>query len=174
MTRTGRSATLSAHIPEPYAEVHPDTAALHDLEHGALVRVLSEHGAMTVRAHVSSHQAPGAVFVPMHWTAALSSDGRVNAAVHGRVDPISAQPDFKATPVRIEPFEVAWYGFVITRRDLDLRHFAYWVRVQGDGVSRYEIAGSQTPDDFAVWARSFLCDDRAGSEWIEYLDAKQG
>jgi len=174
MTRTGRSATLSGHIAEPCGEIHPDTAAAFGIIHGGLMRVESALGAAIVRAQLTTHQRPRSVFVPMHWTSALSGQGRINAAVHARLDPCSRQPDLKATPVRVVPVEVAWQGFALSRRELPVAGMPYWVRVQADGYLRYELAGDDVLVDCPQWARRLLCDDGADSEWVEYLDERRG
>jgi len=174
MTRTGRSASLSGHIVEPCGELHPETAAAFNIVDGELMRIESALGAVVVRAQLTTHQPPRSVFVPMHWTGVLSSQGRVNAAVHAQLDPCSKQPDLKATPVRVAPIQVAWQGFALSRRELPVTSFPYWVRVQGDGYTRYELAGHDVLPDCAVWARQLLCDDHPDSEWVEYLDERRG
>jgi assimilatory nitrate reductase catalytic subunit len=50
MTRTGRSPRLGQHIPEPFAELHPDDAAVRGIGPADLVAVESPHGQAIVRA----------------------------------------------------------------------------------------------------------------------------
>ena len=47
---------------------------------------------------------------------ANASDARVGAVVNPVVDPVSGEPEFKHTPVRIEQFRVHWHAFVLTAR----------------------------------------------------------
>ena len=77
MTRTGKSARLSSHFAEPFAEIHPLDAAELGIGDATLVRLTNDHGAIIVRALLTDRQARGNVFVPMHWTGQFASKARV-------------------------------------------------------------------------------------------------
>lgn len=139
MTRTGKTARLFRHISEPFLSVHPDDAA--GLADGGLAIVESAWGRGVLRVRLDECMRRGAVFAPMHWTARFCAAGRVNGAVNPAVDPVSGQPEFKHTPVRIGPAMMGWHGFVLARRRLETR--AAWAAViplEG-GVWRHELAG---------------------------------
>jgi assimilatory nitrate reductase catalytic subunit len=118
--------------------------------------------------------ARGSVFMPIHWSGQTASDARVGAVVNPAVDPVSGEPEFKHTPVRIEPFGVAWFGFILSRGELALREAANWTRIQGREFVRYELAGrlpfSRSPD----WARALLQVDDEDADWIEVEDKSGG
>lgn len=173
MTRTGKSPRLSEHSPEPYAEIHPADARDFAIADGALVRVFSRWGEVIVRAKLSSQQQQGSVFVPMHWNDQFASNGGVDQVVNPAVDPLSGQPEFKHTPVRIMPYTPGWHGFILSRRFLQLQDISYWVRARGAGYYRYEIAGDQSPQDWPGWSRDLLCASDDDINWIEYLDASR-
>ena len=59
MTRTGLSPRLTAHLSEPFAEIHPDDAASMGLVQGALARVSTKYGAAVVRVLVNRGQQRG-------------------------------------------------------------------------------------------------------------------
>ena len=170
MTRTGKSPRLSGHIVEPYAELHPDDAARYHIEDHTLVRLRSAWGTIVVRARVADTQQRGSVFVPMHWNLQFSSVPSVDCLVSPATDPVSGQPEFKHTPVAIEPCRIAWYGFTLSRRRLELNNAAYWSCAKGQGMWRYEIAGEQAPEDWARCARSLLCSQEDDVDWLEYFD----
>ena len=108
-------------------------------------RALQRAGARWWRACVHGGGiARGQVFVPIHWNGANASDARVGAVVNPVVDPVSGEPEFKHTPVRIEQFRVHWYAFVLSRTPLTLDGVAHWTRVQGEQFLRYELAGPQS------------------------------
>jgi len=171
MTRTGKSPRLAGHAAEPFVDLHPHDALLAGVREGELARISSRWGAMVARVAHGGGIARGAAFVPIHWNGQTASDARVGALVNPAVDPVSGEPEFKHTPVRIEPFGVAWYGFIMSRRDLGLEEVAHWTRVRGSGFVRYELAGRApvTPD----MARALL---GAGedADWIEYQDQSAG
>ena len=170
LTRTGKSPRLSAHRIEPYAEIHPQDAVRNQIQDGGLVRLTTRFSTAVVRARVSAGQRAGSVFVPMHWSSRFSSLASVGLLVNPDVDPISGQPEFKHTPVRIAAERARWYGFVLTRRRLQLRRASYWACARGTGLWRYEIAGNEAPDDWAGAAREVLCASDQGVEWVEFFD----
>ncbi len=173
MTRTGKSARLSGHIVEPFAELHPDDAAAAAIDDGDLVEVASRRGAIVVRARLHEGQRRGSVFVPMHWNDQFAACAAVDTLTAAVTDPVSGQPEFKHTPVRIAPWPASWYGFLISRRRLPMVTTGYWALSRGKGVWRYELAGQELPDDWARCARELLCQHAEKVEWIEYHDKGQ-
>ncbi len=128
MTRTGMSPRLALHVAEPFVEIHPADAAALGLEQGTLARIETAHGAAVLRVMTSTNQQRGSLFVPIHWSGWNSSQARVCAAVQPITDPVSGQPEAKATPARIVPLPMRHYGFVLARRPLDASRMAYWAR----------------------------------------------
>lgn len=172
MTRTGKSARLSEHSPEPYVAIHPFDLAACGLQDNGLARLFSRWGEVLVRVHKDDGQCRGSVFVPMHWNDKYASQARIDSVVNPVVDPISGQPESKQTPVRVIPYPVAWQGFILSRRKLDLDNIEYWVRARGAGYYRYEIAGSDTDPDWPEQARALLCHNDDDINWVEYHDAR--
>lgn len=170
MTRTGKSARLSGHIYEPFAEIHPQDAQARNIEHGSLVSVSSQWGRVIVRARVTESQHPGQVFVPMHWNDQFASKSYVDALVNPALDPVSGQPEFKHTPINIAPYAASWHGFLLSRREPDLKDIAYWSKAKGYGYWRYEIAGKESPQDWTAAARLMLCSKETDVDWVEYFD----
>jgi assimilatory nitrate reductase catalytic subunit len=176
LTRTGKSPRLSAHVGEPYAELHPVDALAHNIEPDSLVRLFSRWGEVIVRARISPEQQPGSVFVPMHWCNPYASRGRIDAVVNPVTDPLSGQPELKHTPVRIQLYRPAWQGFILSRDPLGLENqtaLSYRISIRGQGFWRYELAGETVPPDWAAWAR-WLWPVEQGGEWIDYLDRAAG
>ncbi len=171
MTRTGLAARLMSHVSEPFVQVHPVDAAANGLTQGALAELTSRWGRMLARVQVDADQRPGSVFVPMHWSDALARQGRADALVNPALDPVSGQPEFKHTPVRVNPLRAHWYGFALTRTRLDLPEAEYQVAVRADGHWRTELAGSNEIADWAAHARQLL---GADGEWLDFADSARG
>lgn len=129
MTRTGRSVRLARHVAEPLLSIHPDDAARYGLTDGGFARMESAHGAATLRVQHDAGLPTGSVFAPFHWTNATSAFARVDALVHPVTDPISGQPEAKATPVRVRPIEMVSEGFLLTRTRLDLPPWLQHTRI---------------------------------------------
>jgi assimilatory nitrate reductase catalytic subunit len=143
LTRTGLAPELCRHVPEPYAELHPADAEPQGIVDGRLVRVRTARGEAVAVAKVSLRQRPGSIFMPMHWTEAFATAGRVNTLVLDSVDPRSGQPEFKHTPSRVRPYRETWRGFFLTRdarkvpEGLDL----VWRRIPQAQCQLHEFAG---------------------------------
>jgi len=170
MTRTARSARLNGHIAEPFVEIHPEDAQTWQLEGGALAQIESLWGKAIARVQLSHEQQKGNVFIPMHWNAQYASLARVDALVNPVVDPISGQPEFKHTPVKVQPYRTTWHGFILSRTAIDLPDTQYWVKIKGDQFWRYELAGESRIADPAAWSREQLGDN---GDWIEFSDSTQ-
>ena len=170
MTRTGKSARLSGHIYEPYVEIHPNDAKFVSLQDNELAEVSSESGSVICRVKISESQQQGSVFVPIHWNDQFANRAVVGRLIKSVVDSISGQPEFKATAVNVKPYHAHWYGFLISRRKLQMVNANYWAGSRGQGLWRYEIAGDEIPQDWSECARSMLCQHADQVEWTEYHD----
>jgi assimilatory nitrate reductase catalytic subunit len=173
MTRSGRSARLSSHLPEPFVDMHAADALRYGLSEGTLVRVVTRWGRMVARLRSSGEIARGSLFVPIHWSGFNASDARVGALVSPAVDPISGEPEFKHTPARVEPFVVNWYGFILTRHAVAVQALSWWACAEGGLFRRYEIAGRGVPGNWSRWGRGLLGAADA-EDWLEYQDASGG
>lgn len=173
MTRTGKSARLTAHIAEPFAELHPRDAQALGIESADLVELESPHGKVLLRALISERQARGSVFAPMHWNDQFASLARIDMVVAPVTDPYSGQPASKNTGVRARRFEAKAYGFAISRTRPDAPDCAYWAIAKADGGYRMELAFAEEPQDWTLWARQVFGID-AGIEPLGYSDRQTG
>jgi assimilatory nitrate reductase catalytic subunit len=172
MTRTGKTARLSAHYAEPFVEIHPADADRLNIPRATLVRLSNHHGSVVVRALVTDRQRRGHLFVPMHWTDQFASNGRIDVLVTAKVDPVSAQPALKMAEVHAEPAHTRLYGFFVskTRPALDAD---YWAVAEATGGWRGELAWFNEPADLTAWLRAaFGLGDSANIQSV--LDARSG
>ena len=174
LTRTGKSPRLSQHIAEPYLEIHPADARRAGLAPADLARVESPEGAALLRVLVSPRTPEGSVFAPMHWSAQLSSAGRVCAAVRAEVDPVSGQPELKGAAVRVEKFEAAWHAFAISTARPRCAGADYWALAQAAGGWRAELAGTAAPADWTAFARRLFGLDEGEGEAMVVADPARG
>lgn len=153
MTRTGKASRLSAHLAEPFVEVHPADANALGIRRANLVRLTNRHGSALVRALVTDRQRRGQLFVPMHWTDQFASNGRIDALVTGKTDPVSGQPALKMAQVHAEPVGVRLYGFLVAAQKPALGA-DYWALAPAPHGYRAEIALFEEPADWS----DFLAD----------------
>lgn len=142
MTRTGLATKLNQHISEPFVEMHPATATQLNLQDQQLVKVASRWGHMMGRLNITDNIKPSDVFAPMHWTAQLSKNGRINSVVNPEVDPVCFQPESKHTPVNVKGFQANWYGFILTAKDIKWPNVDYVVTSKGAAHTRFELANN--------------------------------
>lgn len=140
MTRTGRAERLSAHMAEPYCEIHPADALKLGIADATLVRLHTSYGHAVLRAMISAKQREGSVFAPMHWTKQFASDGRIDVLVPPNVDPFSGQPASKNVAVAVKPFDVREYGFAVLRERPVTDGLAYFALARCEGGWRLEYA----------------------------------
>jgi assimilatory nitrate reductase catalytic subunit len=108
----------------------------------------------------------------MHWSDVHASSGRVGAIVNPVVDPVSGEPEFKHTPVRVAPFATDWQGFLLIRSKVALPAGLWWARCEADAHHRYEIEGPARTRPDADWLRAQL--PEGSFEQIDYDDAGAG
>ena len=165
MTRTGASPRLGQHLPEPFVEVHPDDAARFGVIDGEFARVTTDYGQCTLRVVVSERQQRGTIFAPIHWSEATASAARVGALAAPITDPFSGQPESKATPASIAPYEYVFRGFALSRAPLALPPSVWWARARVAGGYGYLFADNADLSRWQSWLNSVATGDLA-----EYRD----
>jgi assimilatory nitrate reductase catalytic subunit len=201
MTRTGLAPNLMTHTPEPLLAINPADAALCAIETGGLARLVTDAGSILLRAEVTHSQRRGEVYAPMHWTDQFSSSGPVVRVVAAKRDPVSGQPELKATPASIEPVR-AWFHGILLRRapfpntrplnrrsgavggmQLDepclaglLAELCHWVRIPLAEGQLYRLTGlgSLPMGDALTRDATALLGAPEGAEWLELTDPKRG
>jgi assimilatory nitrate reductase catalytic subunit len=171
MTRSGLSARLGAHAPEPFVEVHPADAKAMKLADGGFAQVATRWGSCVLKVTVSDRQRRGSLFAPIHWSDATASAARIGDLVMPETDRYSGQPDAKATPASIAPVGFAFRGFALTRRPIAVPDGTWWARVAVAKASGLLLATNDGPEIWRGRARHMFCD---GAELAEYVDHQRG
>jgi assimilatory nitrate reductase catalytic subunit len=141
MTRTGLSARLCGHRPEPLLDVHPEDARAAGLTDGALAVIDSRLGDYVARVRETGDQRRGEVFLPLHWNDVHASRAVIGRLVPGHTDPVSGQPETKHVPVRLRPFATAWTGLLFCA-DPPAVAAPWWVASRTGTCRTIEMAGA--------------------------------
>jgi assimilatory nitrate reductase catalytic subunit len=176
MTRTGRLPRLMAHRREPLLEMHPDDAARLGAVEGGFARLESRHGETVLPVRLSQDQRPGEVFAPMHWTDRFSSAGPIGRLVGAATDPVSGQPELKATPVRVIPVAPLWRGLVLRHSERLPEGPYYWARVPLELGHAFDVAGwvpLPSGRGTEIWVAELL-DAPPTPELVIYADPGRG
>ncbi|MBP0484149.1 nitrate reductase [Sagittula salina] len=180
MTRTALSPRLAAHLAEPFLEIHPEDAADLGIGLADLCVLDSPQGRAILRARITDDVLRGQVFAPMHWTGETAPAARIDAVVAPVVDPVSGQPESKASVVKVSRMQAAWYGFAVSARNVTPTG-DYWARAVTKAGHRVEMAGYAAPPNWETAARemfglaqaevSILEDRAAGSARLAFREA---
>lgn len=166
MTRTALSPRLSAHLAEPFLEMHPEDAAKKGIGAADLVTVSSPLGSGVLRVRITADVLPGQVFAPMHWTGETAPSARIDRLVAAMVDPVSGQPESKASVVNVERMQAAWYGFAVAA-EKPQPVSEYWARARTQTGWRLEMAGQHRPDDWEAEARRLFGLETADMQMLQ-------
>ncbi|MBX5479561.1 MAG: nitrate reductase [Pyrinomonas methylaliphatogenes] len=96
--QTRRIKFLVDQCPEPYVEIHPETARRLGIQDGERVRVRSRRGEGIFPALITETIRPDTIFIPYHWPEPQAANLLTNPVL----DPVSKIPEFKACAARIE------------------------------------------------------------------------
>jgi assimilatory nitrate reductase catalytic subunit len=177
MTRTGRVPRLMTHRSEPLLDVHPADAERLGLSQGDLARVESRDGVTVLPIRPSTDQRPGEVFAPMHWTDGFTSAGPIDRLVGEATDPVSGQPELKATPVQVTPVATFWRGILMRQTESPPASGPYyWARIPLKGGHAFDLAGWEplpSGRDTHAWIAELL-DAPPTAELIIYADPGRG
>jgi assimilatory nitrate reductase catalytic subunit len=176
MTRTGLAPSLMSHTPEPMLAIHPIDAAVAGIEQGGLTRIATAEGEVLMRADLRHTQRRGEVFAPMHWTDQFASSGPVGRVVGAKADPVSGQPELKATAATVTPATVHFHGLLLRRSGGALPEVCHWVRVPVIGGQMYRLAGLRPMPAGEVLVRlaAELLDLPEGADRLEVSDRRRG
>ncbi|MFW8636667.1 molybdopterin-dependent oxidoreductase [Cribrihabitans pelagius] len=180
MTRTGLAPRLSGHLAEPFADIHPEDAQALGVKPADLLRLESPQGTAILRARITTDVQPGDLFAPIHWTGETAPCARIAALVAGATDPVSGQPESKASVVAAARFDAAWYGFAVSRAPI-VPQAEYWAVARSAAGYRAELAGLSQVTDLEAAAREMfglpdaevqmVSDSRGGARLALYEDS---
>jgi assimilatory nitrate reductase catalytic subunit len=118
----------------------------------------------------------GEVFAPMHWTDRFTSAGPIDAVVGAATDPVSGQPELKATPVRLAPVAARWHGLLLRGSEQVPYGPYYWARVPLERGHAFTLTGWEAlPRDPGSdrWIATLL-DAPPAAELVIYADPARG
>lgn len=161
MSRTGLAAGLGEHTPEPFVAMHPDTVAelgldefgLDAFNHATInpvVKVRSAQGECQARLVVTKEMRREQVFMPIHWNAPTAKDSKPCDLILPHTDAASGQPEFKHTPVMVEPCGYRSEAALVSDKVMDCSGFDYWVRQRVEGGFLYRISSSKNPMELVI------------------------
>ena len=86
-------------VPDPIAEIHPDTAVRYGIRDGDLVIIETKKGQMKIKVKTTDDLLPGIISVPHGWAKELNQN--VLTDMEPR-DPVTGYPELRALACRIK------------------------------------------------------------------------
>lgn len=166
MARTGSAAKLIAHTDEPRIDIHPADAKAVGVADGDLAVLSNLQARYLGRVHISNNQRRKEVFVPMHWSSPYASCSRADALVNAITDPLCGQPEFKHTPVCVEPYQPQWNGVLLCTASIR-PECDYWIKIPLTNGVKYRVADQVRPSDWRQWLQRMF---PTISDWISMDD----
>ncbi|MCQ1061018.1 nitrate reductase [Photobacterium sp. ZSDE20] len=167
MTRSGLSPRLSEHISEPYLALSAQDAERYSINPNTLVKVTSRKGEVLLRARLSRECQSGQVFAPFHWSNCTTSMGKVDTLIAGHRDPLSGQPEFKATAVSIEPLPYQSEALLITQDKLatvGMSSHAHWTSQRTNSGYLFRLTSQHPPEQLHAWLAANLTNDQSSDQ----------
>jgi assimilatory nitrate reductase catalytic subunit len=156
MSRTALSPRLGRHIDEPYAEMHPDDARALGLDENDHAVVETDFARATLLVRLDAGARRGSVFAPIHWNDLSAGGGRVSALAQPIVDPISGQPESKATPVSLRKAEMRAHGLLVLPGRAALPGWLVHARRSLGGMEAIVLASRKPPAETFAALSNYL------------------
>lgn len=156
MTRTGLAPTLAGHDDVPFVQVNPKDASQHSLLDKQFARLESRFGEFLAQVSVTKEVAPGQLFSPIHWTDRFATNAVVGRVVSPETDPVSGQPELKATAVSIRPFDCKSWARVMSRKPIEREGWAYWLETKTANGFAYLLGVNQSMS-WREWVVKTVC-----------------
>ncbi|MFB9137057.1 molybdopterin oxidoreductase family protein [Vibrio olivae] len=181
MSRTGLSARLAEHKSQPYVQIHPQTADQYGVRDGQLVEVRSTYGLCQVRAEVTRDVQPDHLFIPIHWNNITAKGAKPCELIAPSTDQVSGQPEFKHTPVNLQPCQYQSTALFTSRHVINFDDCDYWARQKIEHGYLYHIESKRSVSELALelkqrliyqHGRVFSMESGAGGIRYHYMTVK--
>jgi assimilatory nitrate reductase catalytic subunit len=166
MTRTGDVPSLSAHDDLPFAQINTIDAARHYLKENQMVRLSNNFGEFIAVVKIDSDVKQGELFAPIHWNNEFAKNAVVTAIVSPEVDPVSGQPEFKASAVTITKYECKQWARIASLNPIDKKGFDYWAQTKTKR-GYITLLGINDVVGWRQWCETQLGEE---SRYIQYSD----
>ncbi|MCP4681383.1 MAG: molybdopterin-dependent oxidoreductase, partial [Desulfobacterales bacterium] len=93
---TRKTEGLNERSPESFVEISKQDAETYDIEDGAMVKVASRRGDISVKVQISDKAVQGTVFIPFHFAEAAA-----NKLTNAALDPVSKIPEYKVCAIKL-------------------------------------------------------------------------
>ncbi|MGK0438893.1 MAG: assimilatory nitrate reductase catalytic subunit [Paracoccaceae bacterium] len=172
MTRTGHAPLLTAHDDVPLVQVNTLDAKIAGLKDNQLVALSNAHGELIATVKVGQQVKPGELFSAIHWNDQFATKAVVCSVLSSKVDPISGQPESKASSVHLQPYHCAHWARVASKHSLDKAAFEYWAETKTKR-GYVTLLGCNGPIDWRSWSENQLSSEARMMQYSGAQDAAQ-
>ncbi len=167
MTRTGSAPKLTSHDDVAFIELNPSDAMKFGLKHHAIARVFNALGEVSLQVKIDDSIDSGQAFMPIHWNRKYAKASTANTLVRPNVDPISGQPEFKASNVSVLPLMHRYWVRMVSKRPFNsLEKYDFWSLNQFEGGWVALLGFDETTD----WRAELASDAGSYSETSKNIE----
>ncbi len=166
MTRTGSAPSLTGHDDIPFVLINPIDAKERQLVDAELVKISNDNGEFIAALKFSDDIKLGGLFSPIHWNDQFAKQAVVTSVISSMVDPVSGQPELKASRVNVTQFGCLNWVRVASKQQLDKNSFDYWAETKTKR-GYISLIGSNKRIDWRHWGESLVTEK---ATFIQYSD----
>lgn len=173
MTRTGYVDRLNSHDDVPFVEMSPQDALANQLKNLDMVRLHNDLGEFVAQLRVSDGVQPKELFSPIHWSDQFAKSAVITAVVSDDVDPVSGQPQLKASAVSLSKVENYDWLRIASINALDTEEFDYWASTK-TARGYVTLVGIKKDRDFEINWRQWCSDNSSIESNVTHYSAPSG
>ncbi|GAM74883.1 assimilatory nitrate reductase large subunit [Vibrio ishigakensis] len=98
------------------------------------------------------------LFIPIHWNESTAKQSKPCSLIVPNSDEFSGQPEFKHTPVTLEPVKHQSSALFFTRTPIELDECDYWARQKIEKGYLYRIESKLAPYELSQVLKGKLSD----------------
>ncbi|MCL4126185.1 UNVERIFIED_CONTAM: hypothetical protein GTU68_013845 [Idotea baltica] len=166
MSRTGKAESLTGHDDVPIVQIHLIDAKNLGLNQYSFAELYNDLGRFIAQVDVTNTVTQGQLYSPIHWNDQFASDSVVSKIVSPEVDPISGQPESKASGVSIKEFKCVQWAKIVSREPISKGQWAYWAESKTK-QGYVTLVGCENLLDWQEWLRDQL---RESADQIRYTN----
>ncbi len=170
MTRTGQAPSLTAHDDLPIVQINYVDADANHIKSNQLVRLSNEYGDFIGAAKLCDDVKPGELFCAIHWSERFATSSVITSVISSDVDPVSGQPEFKASKVDLDLFGCDNWARVASIHAIKKGNFEYWAQTKTKR-GYITLLGTNGAINWRQWSESEL---ESGVHFTQYSDAISG
>lgn len=168
MSRTGKSAALTAHTNKCYLYINPKNAEALNIIDEELVAISSSTGEAIVNAKLDKNLRENECFIPIHWNKQFASNANVSNLYAAFADPISGQPESKHGAVAVNKTQFEQFGQLHISEEFIVQtniNNEFWSKARTTYGTSFQFANKTIESNMLNWCQTI---SQITGEWLQF------